>query len=130
MERPIFQHGLCAGFPSPADDYLDETIDLAKILTPNLPATFFWRVNGHSMRGAGIFDGDMLIVDRSLKPSHNDVVVAVVNGEITLKRLLTKGGSKLVCDNKEYAHYKCPDNAEVEIWGVVTFNIHSHRNGL
>lgn len=125
---PLFSHGLCAGFPSPADDYLDDKIDLSKILTPNLPATFFWRVNGHSMRDAGIFDGDLLIVDRSLTPTHGDAVVAVVNGEISLKRLLLKGSPKLVCDNKYYSEYRYPANAEIEVWGVVTFNIHSHRN--
>lgn len=124
---PLFQHGLCAGFPSPADDYLDESIDLSKILTPNLPATFFWRVNGHSMKDAGIFDGDMLIVDRSLKAQHGDVVVAVVNGEISLKRLLLRDKPKLSCDNKNFPEYRYPENAEIEVWGVVTFNIHRHR---
>ncbi len=125
---PMFQHGICAGFPSPADDYLDDKIDLERILTPNLPATFYWRVNGHSMRGAGIFDGDLLIVDRSITAAHNDVVVVVVNGEISLKRLLMKEGKPiLVCDNKKFPPFQYPANAEIEVWGVVTFNIHSHR---
>lgn len=85
---PLYLKGLCAGFPLPADDYIDERVDLARLLIRNPAATFLWRVSGWSMRDAGNYDKDILVVDRSLQPRHGDVVVAIVNGERALKRLL------------------------------------------
>ena len=82
---PMAGPNICAGFPSLADDLLDEEIDLAKILIPNPAASFLWRVSGQSMRCAGIFDGDVVVVDRSAKPQHGNVVVVSINGETSLK---------------------------------------------
>ncbi|WMT86539.1 translesion error-prone DNA polymerase V autoproteolytic subunit [Pelagibacterium sp. 26DY04] len=122
---PVFAHGLCAGFPSPADDFLDEAIDLNALLVRNRPATFLWRVDGHSMRDAGIFHGDLLVVDRSLNPVDGDIVVAIIDGEQSLKRLRIAGGRpRLIFENREMPFFELPEIAEVEIWGVVVCNIH------
>lgn len=122
---PMYSHGLCAGFPSPADDYLDEAIDLTKLLVRNPPATFLHRVDGNSMRDAGIYHGDVLVVDRSLKPIDGDVVVAIVLGELSLKRLRLDGGRpRLRFENRDMPQFELPEIAEVEIWGVVVCNIH------
>ena len=122
---PFVVEGLCAGFPSPADDHLEPDINLLELLIPNKPATFLWRVDGHSMRDAGIFHGDLLIVDRSLTPRHGDVVVAVVNGERSLKRLLLDGPQpRLALENADFPAFAVPEAAEVEIWGVVRCNVH------
>ena len=127
---PFFLEGLCAGFPSPADDHLEPSIDLLKLLIPNKPATFLWRVDGHSMRDAGIFHGDILIVDRSLAARHGDVVVAIVNGERSLKRLHLDGPRpRLSFENADFpASYAVPEEAEVEVWGVVRCNVHWLRD--
>ena len=122
---PLFLHGLCAGFPSPADDFMDETIDLTRLLVTNPPATFLWKVDGHSMRDAGIYDKDLLVVDRSLAPRHGDVVVATVHGERSLKRLHLDGERpRLSFENRDMPAYDVPDIAEVEIWGVAKCNVH------
>ena len=122
---PLFLHGLCAGFPSPADDFMDETIDLTRLLVTNPPATFLWKVDGHSMRDAGIYDKDLLVVDRSLAPRHGDVVVATVHGERSLKRLHMDGGHpRLSFENRDMPAFDVPDIAEVEIWGVAKCNVH------
>lgn len=122
---PLVLEGLCAGFPSPADDHVEEQIDLLALLMPNRPATFLWRVDGHSMRDAGIFHGDLLIVDRSLVPRHGDVVVATVNGERSLKRLWLDGPRpRLAFENAEFPAYPVPEEAEVDVWGVVRCNVH------
>jgi len=122
---PLFLEGLCAGFPSPADDHIEEQIDLLALMMPNRPATFLWRVDGHSMKEAGIFHGDLLIVDRSLTPRHGDVVVATVNGERSLKRLLLDGPRpRLVFENRQFPAYPVPDEVEVDVWGVVRCNVH------
>jgi DNA polymerase V len=125
VQIPLFLEGLCAGFPSPADDHIDERIDLNRLLAPNPPATFLWRVDGHSMAGAGIFHGDFLVVDRSLTPAHGDVVVAIVNGERSLKRLLLDGDRpRLVFENPDLPAYALPEAGDIEIWGVARCNIH------
>jgi len=129
-ELPIASHGVCAGFPSPADDHLDDPIDLTRLLVQNPPATYLWRVDGSSMRDAGIYDGDILIVDRSLDPRDNDVVVATVDGERTLKRLHLKNGRPfLSLENADMPSYELSELTDVEIWGVVVCNIHFHRRG-
>lgn len=122
---PLFLHGLCAGFPSPADDFLDEAIDLTRLLVRNAPATFLWKVDGTSMVDAGIYHGDLLVVDRSLTARHRDIVVATVHGERSLKRLLLdRGRPRLAFENRSLPAYDLPEIAEVEIWGVATFNVH------
>lgn len=127
---PLIGHRLCAGFPSPADDFLEEAIDLNRLLVRNPAATFLWRVGGESMRDAGIYDGDLLVVDRSLRPVDGDVVVATVLGERSLKRLRLRGKRpQLVFENRDMPAYEVPDIAEVEIWGVVICNVHWLRAG-
>lgn len=122
---PLFLHALCAGFPSPADDFIEGEIDLNRHLIANRPATFLFRVAGDSMRDAGIFDGDLLVVDRSITPKHGDVVVAVVDEEISVKRLVVEDGvSRLVFENQEWPAYPVPDTAQVEVWGVATCSLH------
>jgi DNA polymerase V len=121
---PISGSNVCAGFPSPADDYLEEPIDLSELLVTRKAATFLWRVQGQSMIDAGIYDGDILIVDRSVEPRPGQVVVAIINGEHSIKQLLP--GMHLAFANKSMPEFRLPDNAEVEIWGIVTWNLHRH----
>lgn len=123
---PIFLESVSAGFPSPADDYLEGRIDLNKQLVKNPNATFFVRVTGDSMVDAGIYSGDTLIVDRSLEPKDNSIVIAVVDGELTVKRLSTsKTKIYLNPENKNYSPIEISEESNFEIWGVVTNVIHS-----
>jgi DNA polymerase V len=125
---PLVLHALCAGFPSPADDYIDGEIDLNRHLIANRPATFLFKVAGDCMKDAGIFDGDLLVVDRSITPKHGDVVVVFVDGERSVKRLLIEGGEpRLVFENRDWPAYPVPDMADVEIWGVATCALHALR---
>ena len=126
QQRPFFLSGVSAGFPSPADDYLDLKLDLNEHLVKNPAATFFVRVAGDSMTGAGINDNDILVVDRSLEPSNNDIVIAVVNGELTVKRLIKKKNSYLLfAENPAYPPLAVNEDILLEIWGVATYAIHS-----
>ena len=126
LARPLFLSGVSAGFPSPADDYLDRKLDLNEHLVKNPAATFFVRVAGDSMIGAGINDNDILVVDRSLEPNSNSIVIAVVNGELTVKRLIKKQGTwRLVAENPQYPDLEINGETPLEVWGVVTFAIHS-----
>jgi len=129
LARPLFLSRVPAGFPSPADDSVEERIDLNAHLIKHPAATFFLRVKGHSMTGAGIFDGDLVIVDRSLEPVHGSVVIAVVDGELTIKRLarLPGGGIELRPENPEYPVLRLKEFQELNLWGVVTDVIHSVR---
>ena len=112
-----------AGFPSPAENS-EETLDLAAHLIRHPDSTFFMRVAGDSMTGAGIFDGDLLVVDRSLTPSSGDIVIAVVDGEFTVKRLRQNGSRvELVPDNPRFRPITFREGSELEIWGVVTGSI-------
>lgn len=115
-----------AGFPSPAEDYAIERVDLNKVLIKHPQATFLMRVRGASMREAGIDDGDVVVVDRSLKPVHGHVVVAVVDGEFTVKRLSKRGANvKLKAANPTYPDILPRDGQTIEVWGVVTNAIKS-----
>lgn len=117
---------VCAGFPSPADDYVEEALDLNRLLVHNAPATFFLRVKGDSMTGTGIYTDDILVVDRSVTPKHNSIVVAVVSGGLTVKRLWKKGGRiVLLSENPAYQPVDVTDVEEFEVWGVATSVIHS-----
>ena len=125
MQIPLFIEHVPAGFPSPADDHIESQLDLNTHLIRHPAATFFVRVAGDSMTGAGIHSGDILIVDRSLEPIDKKVVIAIVNGEITVKRLRKrKGRLLLVPENDNYQPVPLEDGAELEIWGVVTTVIH------
>jgi DNA polymerase V len=126
LKMPLFLSGVSAGFPSPADDYLDRKLDLNEHLVKNPAATFFVRVAGDSMTGAGINDSDILVVDRSLEPSNNDVIIAVVNGELTVKRLLkTRNTCRLIAENPDYPPLEINEDVPLEIWGVATYAIHA-----
>ncbi|ETW96651.1 MAG: hypothetical protein ETSY1_25770 [Candidatus Entotheonella factor] len=122
---PLFLVSVCAGFPSPADDYLEGKLDLNEHLIQHEAATFFVKVRGDSMIGAGIHCGDLLIVDRVLEPTDNRVVVAVVQGELTLKRLCKQDGKLcLRPDNGNYPPIEITEATDFEVWGVVTHVIH------
>ena len=115
-----------AGFPSPADDFLESSLDLNDYLIDNPLATFLVKVSGYSMTGAGILPGDILVVDRSLEAQHNRIVVAVVDGELTVKRFLRqKSFCQLVSDNPRYPAIKAQD--ELLIWGVVVAVVRKMR---
>jgi len=122
--RPLFSSGVSAGFPSPAEDYIEQRLDLNELLIQNPAATFFVRVNGDSMSGAGINNKDILIVDRSLEPVSGKIVIAIINGEFTVKRLFKNGDScKLVAENPDYPPIEISEESACEIWGVVTSSI-------
>ncbi|TFG89809.1 MAG: translesion error-prone DNA polymerase V autoproteolytic subunit [Syntrophobacterales bacterium] len=123
--RPLFLVPVSAGFPSPAEDYIEGNLDLNKHLIKHPAATFFVKVSGSSMIDAGIHDGDILIVDRSLKPANKKVVIAVVNGELTVRRIrVTKDKVILISENKEYKPLQVEEEMAFEVWGVVTNVIH------
>jgi DNA polymerase V len=114
-----------AGFPSPAADHTQKRIDINDHLIRNKEATFLFRVRGDSMSGIGIYEGDTLVVDRSVEPKHNHIVLAVLNNEFTVKRLYRRGGVvKLVAENPIYPARTIKPEEELTIWGVVTFNLH------
>ncbi len=126
LRRPLFLSGVSAGFPSPADDYLDQKLDLNEHLVKNQAATFFVRVAGDSMIGAGINDNDILVVDRSLEPCSGSIVIAAVNGELTVKRLMkNKDTCRLAAENPDYPDLEIDEDTPLEIWGVATYAIHS-----
>jgi len=123
--RPLFLSGVSAGFPSPAEDYIDRKLDLNELLITNPAATFFVRVAGDSMTGAGIHHDDILIVDRSLEAGSGSIVIAVYNGELTVKRLIREKNSMLlVAENPAYSPLTIDEDNGCEIWGVVTSVIH------
>ncbi len=116
---------MLAGFPSPAADHTQKRIDLNDHLIHNKEATFLFRVKGDSMTGIGIYQGDMLVVDRSIEAKHNDIVIAVLNNEFTVKRLYRRGGVvKLIPENNLYPPIAIKSGEELSIWGVVTYNLH------
>lgn len=124
-ERPLFMVPVAAGFPSPAEDYMEGKLDLNKHLIKHPAATFFVRVAGDSMIDAGIHPGDILIVDRSLEPADKKVVIAVIEGELTVKRIRMTGGKVfLVPENENYEPIPIESEMNFEIWGVVTSVIH------
>jgi len=123
---PLFAFKVPAGFPSPADDHLEARIDLNQQYIKHPAATFFVKVQGHSMIGAGIHNGDMLVVDRSLEAQSGSIVIAVVNGELTVKRLLLNDDKVwLWPENPEYQPVQIKEGMELHIWGVVAHVIHS-----
>ncbi len=120
LETPLLLCRMPAGFPSPAEDFLEKRLDLNDYLVKNPPATFLVRVSGHSMRDAGIFDGDMLVVDKSLEPVSGSVVVAIVHGEFTVKTLkLRSGKAYLVPSNSAFKDIEVTPEMDCEVWGVV-----------
>lgn len=123
--RPLAGSRVEAGFPSPAEDFLDRPLDLNEYLIGNPAATFFVRVSGDSMRGAGIHHSDILIVDRSLDAEEGSVVIAVVDGDMVVKRLRRLGGRvQLVAENPNYPPIELSEGQDCTVWGVVTYVIH------
>jgi len=123
--QSLFDARVPAGFPSPAADYEEDRLDLNEHLIKHPVATFFVRAIGDSMIGAGIHCGDLLIVDRSLEPRDRSVVIAVVNGELTVKRIrIRKRKITLEPENESYHAQEINENMEFEVWGVVTSVIH------
>lgn len=120
IDLPLFVERVSCGFPSPAQDYVEERLDLNKLVIRHASATYFIKVSGDSMKEAGINDGDLLVVDRSLKPEHGDIVVAAVDGEFTVKELCLHPAVKLVPRNSAYSEIQVSDEGELEIFGVVT----------
>jgi len=123
---PLFGYKIAAGFPSPADDYIEDRIDLNRHLIRHREATFFLRVQGDSMIDAGIHDGDLLVVDRALEPGDGKIVIAALDGELTVKRLsLRDGKAALMPENPDYPVIEIGSDQELVIWGVVTNVVHA-----
>ncbi len=121
LKRPILSSSVSAGFPSPADDYIEGQLDLNEYFVKHPAATFYVRVTGESMTGAGILPGDILVVDRSLDAAHDSIVIAVVDNELTVKRLYRKNGRiELRPENPAYPIVRPKQETELVIWGVVS----------
>ncbi|MEI6348473.1 MAG: translesion error-prone DNA polymerase V autoproteolytic subunit [Bacteroidota bacterium] len=125
MEIPYFEARVSAGFPSPAEDYTDIKLDLNKALIQNPTATFYVKVKGMSMQNAGILEGDMLVVDRSVLPTDQCIAICVINSEFTVKRIKkTKSGLSLIPENPDFKAIKITSDMDFSIWGVVTYVVH------
>jgi len=125
LPLPLFSGKVAAGFPSPADDYVEKNLDLNELLVQKPAATFFVRAQGESMLGAGIHPNDILVVDRSLEAVPGKIVICALNGELTVKRLAwNKGQWQLNAENPAYANIVIDDEFDLVIWGVVTNVIH------
>ncbi|MGA8163563.1 MAG: translesion error-prone DNA polymerase V autoproteolytic subunit [Waddliaceae bacterium] len=125
---PAFLSRVQAGFPSPAEDYMENRLDLNDLVIQHPAATFFVRVEGESMADANIHSGDILVVDRALEASNGKIVVAVINGEFTVKRFtINSGGAYLVPENPRYPTLKIEPDSDFHVWGVVTYVIHKAR---
>lgn len=128
LELPFYVCRVAAGFPSPAEDYIECPLDLNSYLVRRPASTFFVRVSGESMRGAGIGPGDILVVDRAPAPADGDIVIAAVGGELTVKRLYKRHGRVALCpENTEYPVLEINDSETLEVWGVVQYVIHRPR---
>ena len=124
---PLLNDSVSAGFPSPADDYTEENIDLNEHLISNPFSTFFLRVKGESMINAGIKDKDLIIVDKSLIAKPGDIVIAMIDGEFTIKRLSIKNDELyLKAENHNYPDFRFKNHIDIQIWGVVIYSIHSY----
>tara|TARA_Y100000588_G_C14223046_1_gene911910 strand:+ start:198 stop:725 length:528 start_codon:yes stop_codon:yes gene_type:complete len=122
---PLYGSVVKAGFPSPADDYVETKLDLNSHLIKHPAATFFVRASGESMINAGIHTGDILIVDRSLEATHNKIVIAAIDGELTVKRLSKMGHQiQLLAENDDFPPIDITEDQDLVIWGVVTHVIH------
>ena len=122
---PLFTSGVSAGFPSPAEDHIDLKLDLNELLIQHPIATFFVRVAGESMKDAGINHGDVLVVDRSLEATSGKIVIAIVNGELTVKKFLQDNLScQLIAANPDYPPVEITEDTDFSVWGVVTSVIH------
>ena len=124
LELPYIDAGLRAGFPSPADDFIEISIDINKEYIKNKDTTFFAKVKGNSMINAGIFDGDLLIIDKSLEPQNDKIAVCQIDGEFTVKRIkIEKDVVWLIAENDNFKPIKVTPDNELLIWGIVTASI-------
>ena len=131
MPVPLLARAVRAGFPSPADDFIEEEIDLQRLLVTNRPATFLVRVAGDSMVGKGLFDGDLAIVDRSLVPANGDVVVVDIDGERSFKVWERRGGRVgLAFANPRFRAFVLDPGATIEVWGVVSGSVNPRRRAV
>ena len=123
---PYILSRISAGFPSPADDYIENNLSISELLIKNQLSTFLMKASGESMIEAGINDGDVLVVDRSLEARSRDIVIAIFEGNLTVKRLIIKadGSAILKAENQLYKNILISEYTELEIWGVVTSAIH------
>lgn len=125
VKLPLFKSTVSAGFPSPADDYLEARLSLDELVIRNPSSTFFVKVEGHSMTGAGIYPEDILVVDRSKEAKPNDVIIAAIDGEFTVKRFIKKGSDYyLKAEHPDYAPIPIDKETNFIIWGVVIKVIH------
>ncbi|WP_242674372.1 translesion error-prone DNA polymerase V autoproteolytic subunit [Marinobacter halodurans] len=126
---PLYEDSVYAGFPSPASDYTEKELDISELCITNPPATYFVRVRGESMLGAGIQDGDVLVVDRSLEAVHDAVIIAILDGEFLVKRLDRSGPTPILrSDNPDYPDIPMSEGQQLETFGVVTWCLHRvHR---
>lgn len=129
LSLPYADGGIMAGFPSPAQDYLSESIDLNKALIEHPASTFYARVVGDSMSGEGITEGDLLVIDKSIEPEHGDLAVCCVDGEFTLKRLRLAGTDRvyLMPSNRKYRPIEITPDTDFIVWGVVMYTIKANR---
>jgi DNA polymerase V len=125
---PLVAWHISCGFPSPADDYRESELDINELVIAHPEATFYVRVSGDSMEGAGICEGDVLVVDRALDARENAIIVALVNGEFTVKRLFTSGDTLLLMpENPRYDPLPITEEMEFRVWGIATYVIHRLR---
>ncbi len=128
IKLPFYLSQVPAGFPSPAEDYVEKFLDLNEHLIDQPASTFFVKVRGESMKDVGIRSGDLLIIDRSKTAKNNSIVLAVVNGEFTVKKLLKKTGQTVLkAENPDFPPLEIKEGMDFEIWGVVIHVIHSFR---
>lgn len=126
INLPFVDTGISAGFPSPADDFIELSIDLNKTLIKNKDTTFFAKVKGHSMKNAGIYDGDLLVIDKSLEPQNNKIAICQIDGEFTVKRIkIEENIVWLIAENEDYKPIKVTPDNEFMIWGIVIHSIKS-----
>ncbi|MCF8369871.1 MAG: translesion error-prone DNA polymerase V autoproteolytic subunit [Bacteroidales bacterium] len=122
---PLFSTQVPAGFPSPAEDFMEKRLDLNDYLVKNKASTFLVKVHGHSMKGAGIFDGDVVVVDRALEASTGKIILGVLNGEFTIKRLLKKKNKLFLApENEDFTPVEITPETDFRVWGIVTFVLH------
>ncbi|WP_279450567.1 translesion error-prone DNA polymerase V autoproteolytic subunit [Aeromonas hydrophila] len=129
LEIPLYLSPAACGFPSPAQDYVEQTIDLNQVCIQHPAATFYVRASGYSMVGEGIHDGDLLVIDRAVKASHGAVVLACLDGEFTVKKLQETPIPALLPSNPDFQPIYLQEGQELEIFGVVTFVIHKTKQG-
>lgn len=125
LALPLFLHTVPAGFPSPADDYLDSSLDLNSYLIKHPAATYLARAKGDSMEGCGIYDGDLLIIDRSLDAQDGQIIIAALDGQLTCK-ILDKKNNRLIAANKQYGPIIISEYSDLIIEGVVIHSVRYH----